>query len=73
MRLLIAALFLGLTTHAYAQPQPPPPEVEALGRMLGDAQQREFLATARAVVAERRATAAEAKLAAQPAAKGTPE
>ena len=72
MRLLIAALFLGLTTHAYAQPQPPP-EVEALGRMLGDAQQREFLATARAVVAERRATAAEAKLAAQPAAKGTPE
>lgn len=68
---LAAALVMGLSTHAYAQ-QPPAPELEAMGRMLGDATQREFVAMARAIVAERRAAAAEAKLAAPPPAKEAP-
>ena len=59
-RLILAALLLSAPAVAQSQPEPPP-EVITLSQMLRDAQQREIAAVYRAVVAERKLAALEAK------------
>jgi hypothetical protein len=62
--LIVVALLVSVSVPALAQVPPDPvPEVATLVQLLREAQQREAAAIYRAIVAERRATAAEAKLA----------
>lgn len=62
-RLIIAAMLLSAPALAQSPPEPTP-EIATLVQLLREAQQRETAAVYRAIVAERRAVAAEAKLAA---------
>lgn len=59
-RLLILGMLLSAPVLAETPPEPAP-EVATLAQLLREAQQREAAAVYRAIVAERKAAAAEAK------------
>ena len=63
-RIILAAMLLAAPAMAQTAPEPSP-EVATLVQLLREAQQRETQAVYRAIVAERRAAAAEAKIPAE--------
>lgn len=63
-RLILVSILLAIPALAQTAPDPSP-ELATLAQLLREAQQRETQAVYRALVAERRAAAAEAKLPAE--------